>query len=415
MKFLHCADVHLDSPMRGLPRGEWTPSDRLRGATRRALARLVDLALEEAVELVVVAGDLYDGDRDDYNTAVFLQRQLHRLRDAGVPVAVALGNHDAASEITRRLRLPDSVHVFPTDGPGSLEIEGAGVVLHGQSYPTRAVVDDLSARYPKPVPGALNVGVLHTALDGRPGHDPYAPCTLDGLVRRGYEYWALGHVHSREHSVREGVHVLFPGNLQGRHANESGPKGATVVRYEGDAVVSVEPRELAPVRFERVQLDSSQSKTVDEALEDAVTACERLPSSRVTELVAARVVLLVSPAVCDEWSRDRERLEAQIRVDACGGGEELWLERVEVRAVRGDRRTAPDDALEAVTAAFEAIRSDPSRRAELMGALASLRGRIGAEADALRALGTTVLDEEGTDELLLQCEALLLAALGGGS
>jgi exonuclease SbcD len=186
VRFIHCADIHLDSPMRGLTRYDGAPTDLLRGATRRLFERLVDLVLEQSVDFVVIAGDLYDGDRDDFNTAIFLQRQLLRLREGGIPVVIAYGNHDAANEITKRLRLPDGVDVLPWDKPGTVLLDGLGVAIHGQSYPTKAVLEDLSLGYPPPVSDFFNIGVLHTSLDGRPGHDRYAPCTVAALARHGY-------------------------------------------------------------------------------------------------------------------------------------------------------------------------------------------------------------------------------------
>src|SRR5487761_2558679 len=195
MKFLHCADLHLDSPLRGLAGYEGAPLEEIRGATRRAFENLIELAVSESVSCLTIAGDLFDGDRDNFNTAMFLQPHFARLRDAGIPVAVVYGNHDAANEISKRLRPPDNVTVFPTDRAATLELPDIGLALHGQSYATRVVDDDLSAGYPAPISGLLNVGVLHTALAGHEGtHAHYAPCTENGLADHGYAYWALGHV-----------------------------------------------------------------------------------------------------------------------------------------------------------------------------------------------------------------------------
>ena len=139
MKFVHCADVHLDSPMRGLARYEGAPVEQLRGATRRAFERLVAYALEEDVAFVIIAGDLYDGDRDDFTTAMFLQRQLHSLSKSNVPVVMAHGNHDAANEITKRLKLPPVAHVLPHDRCGSRRTGGRRRSAARRSYANKAV------------------------------------------------------------------------------------------------------------------------------------------------------------------------------------------------------------------------------------------------------------------------------------
>ncbi len=413
MKFLHCADVHLDSPMRGLARYEGAPVERLRGATRRALERLVELAIAEGVAFVVIAGDLYDGERDDFQTAMFLQRQLHLLREAGIPVVIAYGNHDAANEITRRLALPQGVHALPHDRPGTVELPQAGAVLHGRSYASRAVFDDLSRDYPAPVDGLLNVGVLHTSLDGRPGHDPYAPCTVEGLARRGYAYWALGHVHQREHLQRDGVHVVFPGNVQGRDVGETGSKGATLVEYRPGEVLSVAHRDLAPVRWTLLEVEVPGAASVDEALEGAVAALAALQQSSPAELNAVRVALAASPEVRSAWLRQPERYEAQLRADAAGHDETLWLERIELRPAARPVGEEPGEALRAVRQALDALRADPARRGAVTSLLAGLRSRFGPELPEVVRLGAAGLDEASAAPLLDEVEALLVAELGG--
>ena len=428
MRFVHCADVHLDSPLRGLSRYEGAPVDRLRRATRDAFERLVRCAIDEKADFVVIAGDLYDGDRDDFQTAMFLQGQLHVLRDAGIPVAIAYGNHDAANEITKRLRLPDNVFVFPAHAAGQKVLEDAGAVLHGRSYPTRAVTDDLSAGYLPPVDGALNVGVLHTSLDGRPGHDPYAPCTLDALVGRGYAYWALGHVHAREVHEVDGVHVVFPGNLQGRDVGEVGPKGATVVEYDADRVRRVWCRDLAPVRWARREVDLRDVAQVDEALDRVVADLGELRAScaaeagaaSAPELHAVRVVLRASTPVSQEWLRHADRYETQLRADAGGGGDDLWIERVEVSspARSPGEEKASGEAVDAVRQAFALLRAaspgSRSPRGEIAGLLAGVRRRFGTDLDDALGLGAKVLDAAALDDLLEEAEALLVAELEAG-
>ena len=428
MRFVHCADVHLDSPLRGLSRYEGAPVDRLRRATRDAFERLVRCAIDEKADFVVIAGDLYDGDRDDFQTAMFLQGQLHVLRDAGIPVAIAYGNHDAANEITKRLRLPDNVFVFPAHAAGQKVLEDAGAVLHGRSYPTRAVTDDLSAGYLPPVDGALNVGVLHTSLDGRPGHDPYAPCTLDALVGRGYANWALGHVHAREVHEVDGVHVVFPGNLQGRDVGEVGPKGATVVEYDADRVRRVWCRDLAPVRWARREVDLRDVAQVDEALDRVVADLGELRAScaaeagaaSAPELHAVRVVLRASTPVSQEWLRHADRYETQLRADAGGGGDDLWIERVEVSspARSPGEEKASGEAVDAVRQAFALLRAaspgSRSPRGEIAGLLAGVRRRFGTDLVDALALGAKVLDAAALDDLLEEAEALLVAELEAG-
>ena len=225
MKFIHAADIHLDSPLVGLSAYPDAPAERLRTATREAFERLVARAIEEQVDFMVIAGDLYDGDWKDYHTGLFFVRQMGRLRQAGITVYLLYGNHDAESEVTRSLQLPDNVQVFPARRAETFRIAALQVALHGQSFKHAATTDNLVPGYPAPVPGWLNIGVLHTALEGNAEHARYAPCSVAELQVKGYQYWALGHVH--EHWVQRGdVTMAYPGNLQGRHIREQGARGA---------------------------------------------------------------------------------------------------------------------------------------------------------------------------------------------
>ena len=160
MKLVHAADLHIDSPLRGLSRYEGAPVDQLRNATRRALENLVELCIREEAALLLLAGDIFDGDWRDYATGLFFAAQMARLRRAGVRVALVRGNHDAQSQISKELRLPDNVHELPTKKPGSVVFEDIGVAVHGQGFAAREVREDLAARYPQPIASLFNIGLL---------------------------------------------------------------------------------------------------------------------------------------------------------------------------------------------------------------------------------------------------------------
>jgi DNA repair exonuclease SbcCD nuclease subunit len=241
-RFVHAADLHLDSPLRGLEADPAAPAETIRGATRRALGGLVDLAIQENVEFVLIAGDIYDGDWPDFGTGLFFANQTRRLEQAGIPVFAIRGNHDAANRMTRSLRMPH-VTVFDHARAHTHRLERIGVAIHGQSFADQAVTEDLSRAYPPPVPGLFNIGMLHTSAEGYTAHARYAPCEVARLRSHGYDYWALGHVHERQ-VLAEDPWIVFPGNLQGRHVNETGAKGASLVTVTDGRVASVEHRVL---------------------------------------------------------------------------------------------------------------------------------------------------------------------------
>ena len=211
-RFFHAADIHLDSPLTGLAAIEGRVAELIRSAPRAAFEALVDRAIEEEVNFLVIAGDLYDGTWRDYKTGLFFAEQMGRLNGAGIPVFVLYGNHDAESQITRPLVLPENVHVFRARTPQTFHLRELNVALHGQSFREKAVTHNLVPGYAAPVEGAFNIGVLHTALGGMGEHANYAPCSVSELVAKGYNYWALGHVHQGQ-VLSERPHVVFPGNL----------------------------------------------------------------------------------------------------------------------------------------------------------------------------------------------------------
>jgi DNA repair protein SbcD/Mre11 len=176
-RFIHAADIHLDSPLKGLAGHDGAASELIQTATREAFDNLISLAIEEDVAFVVIAGDLYDGDWKDYPTGLFFIKQAGRLASASIPLFLAYGNHDAESQITRSLALPDGTSVFSSKQPGTFELDEIGVALHGQSYRQRDISDNLVPAYPEPTPGRFNIGVLHTGLGGMGGHENYAPCS----------------------------------------------------------------------------------------------------------------------------------------------------------------------------------------------------------------------------------------------
>ena len=255
-KFIHSADIHLDSPLIGLQQYPGAPVEEIRGATRQALKALVELALAEEVAFVLIAGDLYDRDWKDYNTGLFFTAQMSRLREAGIQVLLISGNHDAASHMTKHLRLPDNVFRPSHQAPESMILEDLGVVVHGQGFYTKAVTENLAVKFPPPRPDLFNIGLLHTSANGRPGHETYAPCTLEDLLAKGYDYWALGHVHQRE-VLHQDPWVVYPGNIQGRHIREAGPKGCTLVTVDDGKVTAVDHHDLDVLRWARCEVDAT--------------------------------------------------------------------------------------------------------------------------------------------------------------
>jgi DNA repair exonuclease SbcCD nuclease subunit len=341
MKFIHVADIHLDSPLAGLAAYKDAPADRLRTVTRDAFTRLIDLAIEEAVDLMIIAGDLYDGGWKDYNTGHFFCRCMGRLRQAGIPVFLLHGNHDAESDMTRRLVLPDNVQVFGSRKPETFRLDAHKVALHGRSFREAATVENLAAGYPAPVEGWLNIGVLHTALEGYAAHARYAPCSLAELVAKGYDYWALGHVH--EHAVlHRDPWVVFPGNLQGRHIRETGERGAVRVEADASGIRSVERLLVDVLRWERLDVDVSAAPDLDAVVRCVGQAFARLLASTADDrYLSVRVTLTGQTPAHGALFGLAAQLREEVLAQAAGRGiDRLWVEKVV------DDTRPPRDALE---------------------------------------------------------------------
>jgi DNA repair protein SbcD/Mre11 len=358
MKLVHAADLHLDSALHGLTRYESAPVDEIRGATRRAFTNLVSLCLEERAGLLVIAGDVFDGDWRDISTGLFFAKELNKLCQAGVRVAWIRGNHDAASQIRKSVRLPEPVIELPYERAETRVLEELGVAVHGRSFARRDVTEDLAQSYPERVAGALNVGLLHTALEGRSGHDRYAPTRVETLVNRGYEYWALGHVHQREVVARE-PYIVFPGNLQGRHARELGEKGATVVSYEGDRITNVEHRSLDVVRWAELVVEPTEAASFDDVLGAVQEQLTRASAAAQERLLAFRV-RLSGPARLDaELRAGRDKLREELCSLSYGVSAGAWLEKLVIATSPLEREAAlGDDALAEIDRALLELLSE---------------------------------------------------------
>jgi len=331
MKFIHAADIHLDSPLSGLAAYKDAPADLLRTVTRDAFTKLVDEAIEEAVDFMVIAGDLYDGSWKDYNTGHFFCREMGRLNKVGIPVYLLFGNHDADSEMTKRLTLPPNVHQFESRKANTFLIDELKVALHGRSYKDAATFENLAASYPEPVAGWLNIGVLHTALEGNSEHANYAPCSLAELNAKSYQYWALGHVH--EHAIlQESPWVVFPGNLQGRHIRETGERGAILVTADETGIQSVERLLVDVLRWHVVGVDASGANTLEEVVRLIGRAFEQLIAKTPDKIyLSVRVCIKGKTAAHGELFGLESQLREEVLGQAAGQGiDRLWVEKVRI-------------------------------------------------------------------------------------
>ncbi len=373
-RFLHAADLHLGSPLLGLAQKDGDVAARFARASREAFEDLVTRALEEEIAFAVIAGDVFDGDWRDASIGLFFNRQLARLANRGVPTYFLRGNHDADSVVTRSLTWPDSVVEFSTRRPETHRLEALRVALHGRGFPRREVAENYAVDYPEPVPGWFNIGVLHTAC-GRAGHENYAPCTAAELAAKGYDYWALGHVHAFEIVSRD-PWIVYPGNLQGRSVRECGEKGAVFVDVADGRVDAVRRVATDRARWAEVVVDAeahddeaSLMRAVEAAVRPHADGAEgRMLAVRVS---FAGVTPLHARLLADAELRDKTEAAAQ----RCG--DDVWLERLRVATTQPARRV--DEAALAgldLAAALEASAGDAALREAVEALIGSVRARL---------------------------------------
>ena len=382
-RFIHAADLHLGSPFQGLALKDEAIAARFARATRDAFSTLVRRAIEEKVNFIIVAGDVYDGEWRDNSIGLFFNRELARLVKAGITVFLLKGNHDADSVVTRSTTLPAEVHNFDTRKPQSIQIDGVKVVLHGQGFADRWIATNMATTYPQRINGLFNIGVLHTSLNGRPPHANYAPCSLQDLHAHGYDYWALGHVHEYE-VVSDDPHVIFPGNLQGRNIREAGAKGAVLVTVEDGRVASIERVIVDEARWSSLTIDVTGLDdligvlhAIEKQVLDVVTAADE-------RLVALRVHLVGTTRFRAWLVANRSLVVDEVQGACQRVHQDVWLEKLVIDVVPPEKtevHTTTGAGLDLETL-LEIVESDPQtlEQAKLLVAdiAAKLPGGLGA-------------------------------------
>ena len=404
-RFLHAADLHLGSPFLGLAQKDEDVAARFAKASRSAFEDLVTKALEEGVSFVVIAGDVFDGEWKDASIALFLNRQLARLSNRGIPTFLLRGNHDAESLVAKSLTWSDNVFEFSTRRPETHRIKDLRVALHGRGFPHREVVENYAVDYPEPLAGWFNIGVLHTAC-GRAGHENYAPCTVADLAARGYDYWALGHVHAFEIVSRD-PWIVYPGNLQGRSIRECGERGAVLVEVADGVVADVRRIVTDSARWAEVFVDAAPHSD-ETGLLRAVEAEVRVHAEAAEgRLLAVRVVLTGATPLHARFIADRDRLRDEVEAAAQRCADDVWLERLRIDTVEPQR--PPRDAALAeidLAAALEKCEADIAVRARVTELVRTVKDKLpgGMAEDANAALGL--------DSILTEARALALGRMG---
>jgi exonuclease SbcD len=308
IRFIHTADLHLDSPfkgMTGMPAGRL---NSLRDSTFAAFHKLIEHAVKTKPDFVLIVGDIYDGEDRSLRTQMKFREGMAKLDAAGIPVFISHGNHDHLGGRWTRFDLPSNVHVFDEDVKAArISVNGQDVVIHGFSYRERHIRDKVIDRYPVAENhDVFNIGMLHGSLAGDETHAVYAPFTKNELLAKHYDYWALGHIHLRQ-QLNESPPIVYPGNLQGRHRNERGKKGFYEVELSKTGA-SLHFVQASAIVFDRLEVSCSGMSHANEWLESCTEVLDSFKSKNgagIVELLMTDIDFeagnLFSQSQVEEW------------------------------------------------------------------------------------------------------------------
>lgn len=331
IRFIHTADLHLDSPFKGMTGLPPVRLNELRESTFTAFNRLIDYAVETSPDFMLIVGDVYDGEDRSLRAQRKFQEGMDRLNEVGIPVYITYGNHDHLSGNWTRFELPANVHEFSSEVEEvSLTVRGLDVVLHGFSYPNRHVREGMIDQFPVASDNhSFHIGLLHGSLAGNETHAVYAPFTIGELQSKQYDYWALGHIHLRQR-LSEDPPIVYPGNIQGRHRNESGDKGFYEVELsKSESILSFVP--TSAVRFGKIQIPCVGMQHANEWL----AACEDALLSYATEHGPSIVdieVLNLDDETAAFFAQTAEDVWLETIRDVMDGNDPfVWVQRLTVK------------------------------------------------------------------------------------
>ncbi|MBX6377819.1 MAG: DNA repair exonuclease [Clostridia bacterium] len=425
-RFVHAADLHLDTPFAGIGQVAPDVAAALRDASLEAWDALVDLTLREGALFLVLAGDVYDGLQRGLRAQVRFLAGVRRLADAGVRVFVVHGNHDPLEGWSAVRRWPDNVTVFGSEAVGAVAVECDGrrlATVYGISYGRAEETRNLAAGFRRQEAPGIHVGVLHCNVGGDPEHGAYAPCTVADLAAAGMDYWALGHVHRRRVVSRE-PWIVYPGNLQGRSPApaERGAKGALVVECDAETGRIAEPRFVAldRIRFEVLTVDATGSEDLSGLVDAVQREVVRLREEHAGRGLLLRVV--VNGRV--PWAADLRRTAGSgellrvLREPLEGWSPFAWIESVRVTAgapLDRERLRQGQDLAAEIVRRVDELSARPEELRALLADLTSELRRPSWASVLPRELAEGDAAEAGeAGELLAEAERACLELLAGG-
>lgn len=400
ISFIHAADLHLDSPMIGLKSLPEAIFTRIKESTFTALKRITAAAIEQQVDFVILAGDLYDGEDRSLRAQSRFRTEMLKLKEKGIPVYVIHGNHDHLNGSWVDLEMPENVHVF--GGEVETKIlhtkDGAVVHLYGFSYPTRNVFERKIDEYQKVNGADFHIGILHGNEGSGTEHDNYAPFSVKDLQAKGFDYWALGHIHKRA-VLAEDPPIIYPGNIQGRNRKETGSKGFYHVSLS-DLETKITFLESSEIVWEEAELDGASVKTFHEA----VQLCQEVMNRIRKERKAALLTIYMKNIELEDYKKLNGLKEDLLELLLENEQEEeffVWLVDLHI----SESKQLNKEQLKTETGFYAELFRTVEQYDDVDHALAPIYGH------ALGRKYADIFSEEEAKELINQAERLLLELL----
>ena len=350
IKFIHCADLHIDSPFKGISDINEDLREILYNSTFQSFRNIVDLAIENKVHAVLIAGDVYDGADKSLKAQLRFREELKRLSDNGIPSFIVAGNHDPLDSWSASIEWPEMAHFFGGDKVAKFPLiieEETVAEIYGISFPKQNVTDNLALQFDRENDKVPAIAILHTNIGENTGHKSYAPATVEDLKSRKMDYWALGHVHTQKLLSENSPVILYPGNAQARNPRELSKKGCTLVEMGKDGSCELTHHSTDIVRYQVASIDISDLSTLDEVIESVRSTCAGISSNMDGRHSIIRLILQGRTTINNEVRKGNNLSDIIDSVREYFGGNSpiIWLENItlntagvyDVDALRGGK------------------------------------------------------------------------------
>lgn len=361
-KFIHCSDLHLDAPFAGISSSNDKIGEILRDAPYKSYFKMIAQAIEEKVDFVLIAGDVFNSADKSIRAQYNFYRGLKGLSDHGIHVFIAHGNHDPLISWSTKMKVPENVYIFGADNVSSKTVDVAGkpiARIYGISYGVRDIKENLALKF-KREDDLPAIAVLHCNVGENTGHEPYAPASVDDIVGQGLDYWALGHVHNYKIIRNENPTIVYSGNIQAVKSSERGPKGYCLVEYSRQAGFNVESKPIDIARYEMIRIDIGSCSSIEEIPEKIIESIEKqVQKSDNRHLVISLDVYGQTRFNTELRRRDFvQNISEDLRDKFSGIDPVVWIDRVllstnsdyDIEAIRNEKSFVSD-----VVSAYDAI------------------------------------------------------------